>query len=50
LPTGARLATDAAGHLVILFPDEWSCSFFAERNPKIQLAALPSEAHADNRM
>ena len=46
LPTSARLAADAAGKPVILFPDEWSCNFFAERNPKIQLSALPVEEHA----
>src|SRR5262249_42713073 len=28
LPTGARLAFDIAGKPVILFQDEWSCSFF----------------------
>ena len=46
LPTGARLAYDASGHPVILFVEEWSCNFFAERNPKIQLSALPVEAEA----
>ncbi len=43
LPTGARLAFDVAGKPVILFPDEWSCNFFAQRNPRIQLSALPVE-------
>ena len=43
LPTGARLAFDVAGKPVILFPDEWSCNFFAQRNPKVRLAALPFE-------
>ena len=43
LPTGARLATDAAGALVLLFADEWSCNFFAERNPRVRLLALPPE-------
>jgi peptide chain release factor 3 len=41
LPTGARLASDAAGKSVILFQEQWSCDFFAERNPKIQLSPLP---------
>ena len=45
LPTGARLASDAAGKTVILFPDEWSCNFFAERNTQIRLSALPLEEH-----
>jgi peptide chain release factor 3 len=44
LPTGARLASDAAGKQVVLFPEEWSCNFFAERNPKVRLSALPAEA------
>ncbi len=44
LPTGARLASDAAGKPIILFPDEWSCQFFAERNPSLRLSALPPDA------
>jgi peptide chain release factor 3 len=43
LPTGARQATDAAGKPVILFQDQWSCDFFAERNPRVRLSALPAE-------
>lgn len=43
LPTGARLAYDSAGHAVILFQEQWSCDFFAERNPQIRLSALPIE-------
>ncbi len=43
LPTGARVAFDAAKRPVILFQDEWSCNFFAERNPKIRLSSLPPE-------
>ena len=42
-PTGARLAYDAAGQQVVLFPEQWSCDFFAERNPKIKLSALPPQ-------
>jgi peptide chain release factor 3 len=41
LPTGARLAFDAGGQQVILFQDQWSCDFFAGRNPRIRLSALP---------
>ncbi len=47
LPTGARLAFDAANKPVILFPDQWSCDFFTERNPRIQLSALPVEKPAE---
>ena len=41
LPSGARLAFDVAGHTVILFQEQWGCDFFAERNPKTRLSALP---------
>ena len=41
LPTGARLADDAKGQPVILFGEEWSLNFFAERHPKIGLSPLP---------
>jgi peptide chain release factor 3 len=44
LPSGAKLATDAAGQTVILFPEEWLCDFFAERNPKVTLSTLPARA------
>ena len=44
LPTGARLAFDATGKPVILFQEQWSCDFFSQRNPGIQLSALPVEA------
>jgi peptide chain release factor 3 len=43
LPTGARVASDAAGKTVILFQDQWSCDFFDQRNPKVHLSALPNE-------
>jgi peptide chain release factor 3 len=43
LPTGARIAFDAGGKPVILFPEQWSCDYFADRNPKVQLSALPAE-------
>lgn len=48
LPTGARLATDSAGHTVILFAEEWSCNFFIERNPGIILRALPPRPNDAN--
>jgi len=47
LPTGARLAADVKGNPVILFTEQWSCDFFAERNPKIRLSALPPDAHLE---
>jgi peptide chain release factor 3 len=47
LPTGARLGSDASGKPVILFQDQWSCDFFAQRNPAIVLSPLPLESNAD---
>jgi peptide chain release factor 3 len=41
LPTGARLASDVAGKTVILFQDQWSCDYFAQKNPKLNLLTLP---------
>ena len=47
LPTGAKLAADVRGNPVILFTEQWSCDFFAERNPKIRLFALPPDARLE---
>jgi peptide chain release factor 3 len=44
LPTGAKLAFDAAGKPVLLFQEQWSCDFFAQRNPKVELLALPQDS------
>jgi peptide chain release factor 3 len=41
LPSGAKLATDAAGQTAVLFPDPWSCDYFMQRHPKMALSALP---------
>jgi peptide subunit release factor RF-3 len=37
------LAFDAAGKPVLLFQEQWSCDFFAQRNPKVELLALPED-------
>ena len=44
LPTGAKLACDKAGNSVILFTEQWSCDFFAQRNPEIHLSILPPDS------
>jgi peptide chain release factor 3 len=44
LPTGARLGSDVSGKPVVFFQDQWSCDFFAQRNAKVRLSALPVEA------
>lgn len=47
LPTGAKLANDARGNTVILFGEQWACDFFAQRNPKVLLSALPPDARLE---
>lgn len=37
IPNGAQLAEDVAGELVVLFPSDWSISYFKEKNPKVEL-------------
>jgi peptide chain release factor 3 len=44
LPTGGRLAFDVANNPVVLFQDQWSCDFFAQRNPKVGLSAAPADS------
>jgi peptide chain release factor 3 len=47
LPTGARVALDAANQPVILFSDQWSCDFYAQKNPAIKLDLLPPGTAAE---
>ena len=37
LGDGVKLAIDARGQLVILFPDKWAVDYFAKENPGIEL-------------
>lgn len=46
LPTGAKLGTDVAGQPVIFFPEQWSCDYFAQKNPGVALSSLPPESEA----
>ncbi len=41
LPTGSRLGYDMGKNPVILFSNDWSASYFAQTNSKIQLSSLP---------
>jgi peptide chain release factor 3 len=47
LPTGATLASDVMGHPVILFTEQWSCDYFAGRNPSVRLSLLPPDARSE---
>ena len=40
------VAFDVTGQRVILFSEQWSCDYFAQRNPKVQLSELPVETQA----
>jgi peptide chain release factor 3 len=42
LPSGARLAKDAAGRRAILFADTWTCDYFTRNNPDLRLASIPT--------
>ncbi len=43
VPSGAALAEDADGQLVILFREDWACRFFTEKHPSIALSKVPLE-------
>ena len=43
LPTGAIIASDVMGKSVLLFTEQWSCDYFAQRNPAVQLSLLPPD-------
>jgi peptide chain release factor 3 len=42
LPTGAKLAEDQNGRLTILFENDWSMRYFADKNPAIRLISVSS--------
>jgi peptide chain release factor 3 len=44
LPTGATLAYDMGRNPLVLFPTEWSASYFGETNKLVPLSALPVQA------
>lgn len=44
LPTGSKLAEDGKQQTVILFTEDWSCNFFAQKNPLIKLSVLPFDS------
>jgi len=48
LPSGSRLAIDDRQQTVVLFPEEWACNFFVERNPKIKLLKLPGQEQTES--
>jgi peptide chain release factor 3 len=41
LPGGARLAKDASGDAVLLFPNDWTLRYFASKNPDLALLEVP---------
>jgi len=47
LPSGTRLAHDAANNPVLLFPEQWLCDFYIERHPAVKLATVAPKAAAE---
>ena len=41
LPTEARIAYDTEGNPVVLFPSDWTVTYFAEKNQQVPLSSLP---------
>ena len=40
-PSGAELAENSEGKLVVLFKSDWALNYFLEKNPAVQLSELP---------
>ena len=41
LPNGAKLAVDAEGRPVVLFPTEWAIRYFQKQHPDVALSDVP---------
>jgi peptide chain release factor 3 len=44
LPNGAKLAVDAEGRPVVLFPTEWAIRYFQKQHPDVALSDVPFAA------
>ncbi len=44
LPTGSTLARDNRGEWVVLLPNEWTARYFEEKNPTVEVFAMPPAA------
>jgi peptide chain release factor 3 len=42
--SGMAFAEDTDERTAILFPDEWSCNYFAEKNPGLTLVPTPDDS------
>jgi peptide chain release factor 3 len=49
IPTGVRVALDSAGRRALLFPSEWTCDYFVQKNPTIPISALPFRENVDDK-
>ena len=47
LPGGVRMARDGAGDPVLLFPSEWSVTYFQDNNRDVELSEYPVSTPAD---
>jgi peptide chain release factor 3 len=48
IPTGVRVALDSGRRRALLFPSEWTCDFFVQKNPAIPISALPFRENNGN--
>jgi peptide chain release factor 3 len=45
--TGVSFGADKFENPVVLFPNDWTMRYFAEKNPELKLLDLPPEQHAE---
>lgn len=41
IPTGVRVALDSQRRRALLFPSDWTCDYFVQKNPAISISKLP---------
>ncbi len=47
LPTGCKIARDADGEMVILFPSEWTLKYFRQQNEEVALYDVSADSKQD---
>ena len=45
---GVRVALDSVQRRALLFPSEWTCDYFVQKNPTIPISALPFRENSDS--
>jgi peptide subunit release factor RF-3 len=44
LPTGCKIARDADGEAVVLFPSEWTLKYFGQQNEGVALYEVSADS------